>query len=228
MTRIGFVARFKPLHLAHAAVLEALLARAGPGGRVVVGVGSANRRGLRNPFTAAESLGMLEAFLAPRLAPGRVGAGVEVALVPVPDLGDGPRWARALPGQLGPLDRFVTANPWVAALLADAWPAVAVDHPRDLVPRARWAPVSGERVRRAMARGEAGRRAMARGEMDRVPGAPGWRDLVPPEVADFMDERGLAARFRAEHGLATLALEVAGAPAVQTTAEEEERHVLLG
>jgi hypothetical protein len=43
------------------------------------------------------------------------------------------------------------------------------------------------------------RKAMARGE--------GWREMVPAAVAEILDHQGLVARFRREHGLATLALD---------------------
>lgn len=189
--KLGVVCRFRPVHLAHAALLDALCAR----GDVLVGIGSSNRYGPRNPFTVDEVTAMLAAC-----RPG-------LRLVPVPDLGDGPRWRDLVRDLLGPLDLFVTANAWVAELLQGVYP---VAHPRDLVPRERHVPVSGEVVRRAMARGD------------------GWRGLVPPAVAAVLDERGLVERFRREFGLSTLALEADGAPVAAPTAEEEERHVLLG
>lgn len=189
--KLGVVCRFRPVHLAHAALLDALCAH----GEVLVGIGSANRYGPRNPFTADEVALMLEAYR-PGLRP-----------IFVPDLGDGPRWRDLVAGLFGPLDLFVTANPWVAELLRDVYP---VAHPRDLVPRERHAPVSGEGVRRAMARGD------------------GWRGLVPPAVAAVLDDRRLVERFRREFGLSTLALEAEGPPMAAPSAEEEKRRVLLG
>lgn len=190
--KLGLVARFRPLHVAHAALLEALCDR----GEVVVGIGSSNRYGLRNPFTAAEARDMIARVV-----------GERARVLDVPDLGDGPRWRVMVRDLLGPLDLFVTANPYVRDLMTSLYP---VAHPRDLVPRERHAPVSGELVRRAMARGE------------------GWRDMVPPQVAAALDERGLVARFRREFGLATLALDAEGAPPRAPSAEMEEAHVLLG
>ena len=54
MTKLGIagiVARFKPVHKGHAAVLEALCERSE---HVYIGIGSSNRYNLRNPFTKEE------------------------------------------------------------------------------------------------------------------------------------------------------------------------------
>jgi nicotinamide-nucleotide adenylyltransferase len=168
------VARWKPVHRGHAAVLRALVARAD---HVLVGIGSANRLNARNPFTAAETRDMLERV---------VGDRSNVTLREVPDLDDGPRWRALVVDLLGPLDVFVTANPWVAGLLADDY---AIVHPVDLVPLDERVPIDGTRVRGEMARGD------------------GWRALVPDEVATYIAERRLDRRFREQFGLETLALE---------------------
>ncbi len=176
---VGVVARFKPVHLAHAAMLASLAARAD---RLRIGLGSVNRHDLRNPFTARESADMVDLVLA--------GTGGRHEIVEVPDLDDGPRWRLLARDLLGPLDLFVTANEYVRELLGDLYPTV---HPATLVPRALKVPVDGTMVRRAMARGE------------------DWERLVPPAVARYLTERGLVERFRREFGLATLALDLAGA-----------------
>ena len=203
--KLGVVCRFRPVHLAHEALLEALCELAGPGGQLLVGVGSSNRYDRRNPFTGAETRALLEVLLHGRPGPAiRLPA---IRLIDVPDLGDGPRWAAMVAGLFGPLDRFVTANPYVASLLAGTY---ALAHPRDVVPRARHVPVSGTLVRRAMARGEP------------------WRHLVPPAVAALLERDHLVDRFRREFGLSTLALETDGAPTRAPTTEQEKDHVLLG
>lgn len=168
------VARWRPVHLGHAAILRALGRRAG---HVVIGIGSSNRKNARNPFTADEAREMIC-----RVLPEREG----VSLLDVPDLDDGPRWRAMVVELFGPLDAFVTANPYVAALLQDDY---AILRPVDLVPPEERVPVDGTTVRREMARGE------------------GWRDLVPPEVASYIQEVGLDGRFRREFGLETLALD---------------------
>jgi len=175
--RLGMVARWKPVHLGHAAVLEALVERAE---EVVIGIGSSNRYDLRNPFTLEETADMIRRVL------GDVGDH-GYSVVPVPDLGHGPRWREMVAGLLGPLDLFVTANPYVRDLMKDVYPVV---HPVRLVPPERRIALDGTAVRAAMARGEE------------------WRGMVPAGVAELIDDRGLAARFRREFGLATLALSV--------------------
>jgi nicotinamide-nucleotide adenylyltransferase len=180
LRRLGIVARWKPVHLGHAAVLESLVERAD---EVLIGIGSSNRYDLRNPFTLEETMEMIRRVL------GNSGS---YSLIPVPDLGHGPRWREMVAGLLGPLDLFVTANAYVRDLMADVYPVV---HPVALVPPERRIALDGTAVRAAMARGEA------------------WRGLVPGGVAELIDERGLAARFRREFGLATLALSVPVKPA---------------
>ena len=172
--RLAMIARWKPVHLGHAAVLEALTAAAD---HVVVGIGSANRYDLSNPFTATETAEMIRIALGDR---------ENYEILEVPDLGHGPRWRAMVVEMLGPLDLFVTANAYVRSLLEGDYRVV---HPAGLVPPERRVAVDGTLVRRHMARGES------------------WRELVPPEIADFLETRGLVDRFRREFGLATLALD---------------------
>ena len=133
------IARWKPVHLGHAAVLEALVARAA---HARIGIGSSNRYDASNPFTAAETVEMLRIALA--------GHG-NFTLTGVPDLGHGPRWRRMVLDLFGPLDLFVTANGYVRNLLKDDYTVV---HPSWLVSPERHVHVDGTMVRRRMARGE--------------------------------------------------------------------------
>ena len=168
------IARWKPVHLGHAAVLEALMERAEV---VQIGIGSSNRYDVQNPFTAAESEAMIRRVLGERAG---------YSIVEVPDLGHGPRWRAMVAELLGPLDLFVTANPYVRDLMREVYPVV---HPVSLIPPERRIAVDGTGVRKAMARGE------------------GWREMVPPQVAAYLEEEGIVQRFRREWGLATLALD---------------------
>jgi len=176
MRRTGLVCRWKPVHRGHAALLEALCERSG---RVLVGVGSTNRKNARNPFSAEESARMIELVLAPRFE--------NWELVFVPDLDDGPRWSALVSQLMGPLDLFVTENAWVRELMSPLYP---VTHPGEIVPRERHVPIDGTMVRQRMARGE------------------DWRSLVPESVARYMEEEELALRFRREFGLETLVREL--------------------
>lgn len=174
---LGMVARWKPVHRGHAAVLRGLLAAAP---RIVLGIGSANRYDLRSPFTAEESRAMIRLVIGE--APG-------VTVLDVPDLGDGPRWRAMVAEMFGPLDAFVSDNPYVASLMRERY---TVMRPVEFVPAEARLAIDGTRVRRAMAKGE------------------DWRSLVPPAVAEYIVSHGLDARFRREFGLQTLA---ADAPA---------------
>lgn len=174
--RVGTVARWKPVHLGHAAVLEALCDGAD---HVLVGVGSANRHDLKNPFTFEETVAMIRAAL-----PGRE----NFELLAVPDLNDGPRWRLMVRDLFGELDLFFTDNPYVAHLMEGLY---EVARPVSLVPAERRVAVDGTRVRFEMAKGDA------------------WRGWVPAAVADYIAANGLDARFRREFGLEALAASVA-------------------
>jgi nicotinamide-nucleotide adenylyltransferase len=82
--RIGMVARWRPVHLGQAAVLQALCDRAD---EALIGIGSANRYNLRNPFTAEETMEMIRLVLDGR---------DNYTLLPIPDLDDGPRWRKMI------------------------------------------------------------------------------------------------------------------------------------
>ncbi len=166
------IARWRPVHLGQAPVLRALCDRANT---ALIGIGSSNRYNLRNPFTAEETADMIRLVLADR---------ANYTLIPVPDLDDGPRWRAMVHELLGPLDLFVTDNPYVASLMGDVY---RVTRPIVLVPVEERVPVDGTLVRRKMAQGD------------------GWRDLVPVEVAAYITKHQLDERFRREFGLETLA-----------------------
>jgi nicotinamide-nucleotide adenylyltransferase len=171
--RIGMVARWRPVHLGQAAVLDALCSRAD---EALIGIGSANRYNLRNPFTVEETVAMIRLALDGR---------DNYTLIPVPDLDDGPRWRKMIVEMFGPLDLFVTENPYVTSLLSEDY---AVIRPVSLVPEAERVAVDGTMVRRAMAEGD------------------GWQELVPAAVADYIIQNQLDQRFRREFGLQTLAM----------------------
>jgi nicotinamide-nucleotide adenylyltransferase len=172
------IARWKPVHRGHAPVLRALCDCAST---AFIGIGSSNRYDPRNPFTLAETMAMIELILADRH---------NYTLIPVPDLDDGPRWQVMVKELLGPLDVFVTDNPYVAGLLAADY---QIMRPVELIPEDERIAIDGAMVRRAMARGD------------------GWQELVPAEIADYIQSRQLDNRFRREFGLQTLALDILNA-----------------
>jgi nicotinamide-nucleotide adenylyltransferase len=172
LTKIAMIARWKPLHLGQAAVIDGLCVAAG---QVILGIGSSNRYNARNPFTLAETETML------RLA---LGGRENVEILPIPDLDDGPRWRVMARDLLGPLDLFVTDNPYVASLMGEFYP---LERPVAFVrPEARIR-VNGTMVRQAMARGA------------------DWQALVPPAIAEYISSQGLDERLRREFGLQILA-----------------------
>ena len=172
--RIGMVARWKPVHLGQTPVLRALCRQAQ---HTLIGIGSSNRYNARNPFTLDETEDMIRLVLAEY---------DNYTLIPVPDLDDGPRWRLMILDLFGPLDAFVTVNPYVAHLLGKDY---ALIRPITLVAEEDRIAIDGTTVRQTMARGEA------------------WQHLVPPAVADYIITNQLDKRFRREFGLETLALE---------------------
>jgi nicotinamide-nucleotide adenylyltransferase len=136
---IGMIARWKPVHLGHAAVLRALRSHAE---HVLIGIGSSNRYNLRNPFTLEETQDMLRLVLDQQN---------NYTLIPVPDLDDGPRWRVMVKEIFGELDLFVTDNSYVGNLLREDY---RVMRPVELIPRAEHIRVDGTTVRAMMARGE--------------------------------------------------------------------------
>jgi len=177
--KVGFIGRFKPLHLGASALLESLCEKAD---EVTIGIGSSNKYNLRNPFTAEESEKMIDIFLSPRFS------NYKIMHVPdfghVPEYSDGKRWKKEICDAFGKLDYFVSGNDYVRSLLGDKYRLMC---PFDAVPEEKQVRLRATRVRLEMARGE------------------GWRGLVPTNVAKYLNRDGLVERFRKEFGLQTLA-----------------------
>lgn len=173
--RIGMVARWRPVHLGQAPVLRALCDQAD---HALIGIGSANRYNLRNPFTVAETMEMIRLVL-----PGRK----NFTLIPINDLDDGPRWRLMLLDLFGHLDLFVTANPYVANLLKNDY---AITRPVHLIDDQDKIPIDGTMVRRALAKDN------------------NWQALVPPPIAHYLTTNQLDQRFRHQFGLEALAMDV--------------------
>ncbi len=177
--KVGVIGRFKPLHLGGAVLLETLCASAD---HVVIGIGSANMRDERNPFTAEESKGMIDAYLSPRFS------NYECVMVDqfghLPQYNNGKKWTEEMIAKFGTLDAFVTGNEYVRDLLVSHY---SILEAYTLIPEEKRVPLSATDVRIEMARG---------GD---------WQRLVPKEVSDYITEHGLVERFRREYGLATLA-----------------------
>ncbi len=138
-SRIAMIARWKPVHLGHAAILRALCDN---GEQALIGIGSSNRYNARNPFTLEESRDMIQLVLVNF---------TNYTIVSVPDLDDGPRWRTMVKDLFGALDAFVTDNPYVTNLLKDDYRVI---RPVELIPPRERVPAEGSAVRRAMARGD--------------------------------------------------------------------------
>ncbi len=171
---LGIIGRFKPLHNGHAALLDALFAHAN---EVTLGIGSATTYNAINPLTADETEAMLRSYLdARQKTPYRI------RTVPDVDLPDvvlsGTIWAQHVREEFGPLDGFVTGNPWVHTLLEPHYTMVPIER---ILPHERL-PLSATMVRTAIAQGES------------------WKTLVPPQVAQYLQANTLIERIQREFG----------------------------
>lgn len=165
MRRLAMIARWKPVHIGHAAVLRGLARHAA---HCWIGIGSSNRYDCANPFTPAETREMIRLVV-----PGAD----NLTIFEIPDFNDGPRWRDHLVRLLGPLDAFVTANPYVRDLMSERYRVI---HPVYFVSPDERHRVDGTMVRQAMLDGLS------------------WEHLVPPVVAEYLKSRALVTRFRRE------------------------------
>lgn len=134
--KLAMIARWKPVHLGHAAVLRALSRSCE---QLTIGVGSSNIIDARSPFTWEESAEMIRRVLP---APAHI--------QPVPDLFNGPRWRAQVVQQFGDQDIFVTANRYVRDLLKEDYTVI---HPVHFLAEDERIALNGTHVRQAMAQG---------------------------------------------------------------------------
>jgi len=177
--RLGFIGRFKPLHKGAALALETLCEKAE---HVIIGIGSANKYNMRNPFTAEESGDMIDLFLSQRFD------NYEIMYIPdsghIPEYNDGQQWRRTVRQAFGELDYFASGNDYVKSLLGNDYNLI---HPASLIPKEKQMFVKATQVRVAMARNE------------------NWQQYVPGTVANYLQQNNLVERFQKEFGLETLA-----------------------
>jgi len=177
--RLGFIGRFKPLHIGASLALETLCSQAE---HVIIGIGSTNKYNLRNPFTPNEVEDMINLVLSPKYN--------NYEIVKIPDFAqeecfaDGQRWAQEIKKVYQDLDAFISGNPWTNKLLE---PYYQIIHPANIILPDQWVYCKGSMVRMALARNEP------------------WEKLVRPEVAEYLKTNGLVARFQREFGLETIA-----------------------
>ncbi len=177
--RVGVVGRFRPLHNGSALMLECICEQAE---EVIIGIGSANKYNIRNPFTPKETREMIDLYLEPRFSNYSF---LEVPdFAHIPEYADGKKWTEYVLEHYGKLDHFVNGNDYVRQLLQPYYDFI---HPATLIPPEKHIWVKGAMVRMEMARGG------------------NWKALVPGAVGDYLEKNGLVERFRKEFGLQTLA-----------------------
>lgn len=195
--KAGVIGRFRPLHLGASTMLECICEQAES---VIIGIGSANKYNLRNPFAPEEVAEMINLVLSPRYNNYRI--------IKVPDFAqeegysDGQRWVEEIQKLYDKLDYFVSGNPWTTRLLE---PHYKIIHPASLISPERQIYCKGSIVRMAMARNEQ------------------WELLVKPEVAEYLVKNGLVERFQREFGLQTIATLARNLDYEQQESLEEEK-----
>ena len=173
--KVGLIARFKPLHIGGAYMLEAICEHAD---EVLIGIGSSNKYNLRNPFTAQESEDMVHAYLGGRFN--------NYSIVHIPDFAQDPqyangeKWKKHVVKTFGTLDHFISGNGFVKELLQDTY---TIMPSYDLIPEQKRTPVRSTEVRIAMAY-----------ELDL------WKEMVPKEVSEYIITNELDKRFLKEFG----------------------------
>lgn len=170
--RVGLVGRFRPPHKGAIMMLETLCKYSR---EVIIGIGSANKYDVRNPFTVAETKEMLDYALGPQFTNYRI--------VLIEDYGhcaggeDGHLWREAVKETMGDLDYFISGNPYVRSLLKDDYEIVnSLDVVREF-----YVPIA--------TKGSAVRSSIAKGGW-------GWQSMVPPAVAEYITSRGLDKRLQ--------------------------------
>jgi nicotinamide-nucleotide adenylyltransferase len=169
---IGCIGRWKPPHFGSKVLLESICKSSY---KAMIGIGSSNKYNARNPFTAEESKEMIERMLSP------ASHNYELILVPdfAPQYTDGQRWVDYVAVHFGKVDMFVTGNPYVASLLKRTYNIV---NPFEILPAEEIVHVKATMIRLAMAKGER------------------WEEWVPASVCQYIKERELDERLRAEFG----------------------------
>ena len=180
--RVGIIGRFKPINKRGILILETLgtISR-----EVIVGIGSANKYNVRNPWTAEEVINMLDLNLEFNTSNGES----PFYFGKIDDTnGDNKKWIENVRKVFGTLDAFISGNPYVTKLLD---PYYKIIHPSKVIGELLDLAFDDHStdIRRLMAQDDAA-----------------WQDYTTDSIAVYLYSRGLVERFQKEFGPATLAL----------------------
>ncbi len=192
---VGLVARFRPLHIGGARMLDSICEQAD---HVYIGIGSVNKYSENNPFTYEETKITVETYLKDRHDNYSIHPIEDSAHIP--EFSDGKKWVNDVQNEFGKLDLFVSGNPWVKELLNGVYDVV---HPASIIPKEKHVKSKGSIVRYNMAKGS------------------NYESFIPLPVLTYMNEAGLITRFQKEFGLATLM----NPPQLYETQESEQMKV---
>lgn len=106
------IGRFQPFHNGHKYLLLKALDYAD---KIVIGIGSSNRKNEDNPFTFLQRKKMLKLFIENEQISGRV-----IGIFPSPDVPDDNEWLKDTLKRSGSVDAVIGNNDWVKGIFENA------------------------------------------------------------------------------------------------------------
>jgi len=105
------IGRFQPFHNGHRYLLLKALEYAD---KIVIGLGSSNRRDDDNPFTYKQRIAMLHEFINQEKIEDKI-----VKIVPIPDVPDDKEWLNLTLQKAGEFDVSIGNNSWVSGIFKE-------------------------------------------------------------------------------------------------------------
>lgn len=151
------VGRFQPFHYGHKYLIEQALSFCD---KIVIGIGSANKRGKDNTFSYIQRKRMLLFFLEKERIQDRV-----LKIFPSPDIPDDQEWLKDVIKKAGNFDVVVGDNEWVNNIFEKAgYKVLKIGyHKRHLY--------EGEKIRALLTKNTS------------------WKDRIPPYLHDIVEKK---------------------------------------
>ncbi len=169
---IAAIMRCKPPHKGHMSFLEELCKRSE---KVVIGIGSANKLDVSNPFFAVETEIMLDSVLSENYD--------NYEFVHIPDFASDEAWVKYVKqdNKLGKVQAIVSGNPWVQEVLGNEGYKILSSY--EFAPGEETKGIHATQVRDLIAKDGA------------------WEQYVPAKVAEYIKENGCVERIKAFYNI---------------------------